>query len=85
VAAAMASSSTLLALSLFVFGASLEAIDVVMNVQASPVERHRGEARLTRLTPPPIRNQAQMLFEMSRMLTKFNMNVKRIDRYYRFR
>jgi hypothetical protein len=39
----------------------------------------RVPARLTSLTPPPIRNQAQTLFEMSRMLNKFNMNVNRID------
>jgi MFS family permease len=43
VAAAVAPSSTLLALSLFLFGASIGAIDVVMNVQASLVERHSGE------------------------------------------
>ena len=43
VAVSVASSSTLLALSLFLFGASIGAIDVVMNVQASLVERHSGE------------------------------------------
>jgi MFS family permease len=42
-AVAMAPSSTLLALSLLLFGASIGAIDVVMNVQASLVERHSGE------------------------------------------
>ena len=43
VAVSVAPSSTLLALSLFLFGASIGAIDVVMNVQASLVERHSGE------------------------------------------
>jgi MFS family permease len=43
VAAAVAPSSTLLTLSLFLFGASIGAIDVVMNVQASLVERQSGE------------------------------------------
>ena len=43
VAVSVAASSTLLALSLFLFGASIGAIDVVMNVQASLVERHSGE------------------------------------------
>jgi MFS family permease len=43
VAVSTAPSSTLLALSLFLFGASIGAIDVVMNVQASLVERHSGE------------------------------------------
>jgi MFS family permease len=43
VAVAVAPSSTLLALSLLLFGASIGAIDVVMNVQASLVERHSGE------------------------------------------
>jgi MFS family permease len=43
VAVSLAPSSTLLALSLFLFGASIGAIDVVMNVQASLVERHSGE------------------------------------------
>src|SRR5271168_1924222 len=42
VAVSVAPSSTLLALSLFLFGASIGAIDVVMNVQASLVERHSG-------------------------------------------
>ena len=42
-AASVAPSSALLALSLFLFGASIGAIDVVMNVQASLVERHSGE------------------------------------------
>jgi fucose permease len=42
-AVSVAPSSTLLALSLFLFGASIGAIDVVMNVQASLVERHSGE------------------------------------------
>lgn len=39
----VARSSTALALSLFLFGASVGALDVVMNVQASLVERHSGE------------------------------------------
>jgi hypothetical protein len=39
----MAPSSTTLALSLFLFGASIGAIDVVMNVQALLVERGSGE------------------------------------------
>jgi MFS family permease len=43
VAVSVAASSILLALSLFLFGASIGAIDVVMNVQASLVERHSGE------------------------------------------
>jgi fucose permease len=43
VAVSMSPSSTLLAISLFLFGASIGAIDVVMNVQASLVERHSGE------------------------------------------
>jgi MFS family permease len=43
VAVSVAPSSTLFALSLFLFGASIGAIDVVMNVQASLVERHSGE------------------------------------------
>jgi predicted MFS family arabinose efflux permease len=43
VAVSVAASSTLLALSLFLFGASIGAIDVVMNMQASLVERHSGE------------------------------------------
>jgi MFS family permease len=43
VAVSVAPSSTLLAFSLFLFGASIGAIDVVMNVQASLVERHSGE------------------------------------------
>ena len=43
VAVSVAPTSTLLALSLFLFGASIGAIDVVMNVQASLVERHSGE------------------------------------------
>jgi MFS family permease len=43
IAISVASSSTLLALSLFLFGASIGALDVVMNVQASLVERHSGE------------------------------------------
>jgi MFS family permease len=43
VAVSVAPSSTLLALSLFLFGGSIGAIDVVMNVQASLVERHSGE------------------------------------------
>jgi fucose permease len=43
VAVSVAPSSTLLALSLFLFGASIGAIDVVMNVQASLVERQSGE------------------------------------------
>jgi len=43
VTVSVAPSSTLLALSLFLFGASIGAIDVVMNVQASLVERHSGE------------------------------------------
>ena len=43
VAVSVAPSSTALALSLFLFGASIGAIDVVMNVQASLVERHSGE------------------------------------------
>jgi MFS family permease len=43
VSVSVAPSSTLLALSLFLFGASIGAIDVVMNVQASLVERHSGE------------------------------------------
>ena len=43
VAASVAPSSALLALSLFLFGASIGAIDVVMNVQASLVEKHSGE------------------------------------------
>ena len=42
-AVSVAPSSTLLALSLFLFGASIGAIDVVMNVQASLVERRSGE------------------------------------------
>lgn len=42
-AVAAAASSTLLAVSLFLFGASIGAIDVVMNVQASLVEKHSGE------------------------------------------
>jgi predicted MFS family arabinose efflux permease len=40
---AVAPSSTALALALLLFGASIGAIDVVMNVQASLVERHSGE------------------------------------------
>jgi MFS family permease len=43
VAVSVAPSSTLLAFSLFLFGASIGAIDVVMNMQASLVERHSGE------------------------------------------
>jgi predicted MFS family arabinose efflux permease len=43
VAVSVASSSTLLAFSLFLFGASIGAIDVVMNMQASLVERGSGE------------------------------------------
>jgi MFS family permease len=43
VAVSMAPSSTLLALSLFLFGGSIGALDVVMNMQASLVERHSGE------------------------------------------
>lgn len=43
VAVSVAPSSSLLALSLFLFGASIGAIDVVMNVQASLVERRSGE------------------------------------------
>src|ERR1700721_539270 len=43
VTVSVAPSSTLLALSLFLFGASIGAIDVVMNVHASLVERHSGE------------------------------------------
>jgi predicted MFS family arabinose efflux permease len=43
VAVSVAPSSTLLAFSLFLFGASIGAIDVVMNVQASLVERQSGE------------------------------------------
>ncbi len=43
VAVSVAPSSTLLALSLFLFGASIGAIDVVMNVQALLVERPSGE------------------------------------------
>jgi MFS family permease len=43
VAASVAPSSALLALSLFLFGASIGAIDVVMNVEASLVEKHSGE------------------------------------------
>jgi MFS family permease len=43
VAVSMAPSSTTLALSLFLFGASIGAIDVVMNVQALLVERGSGE------------------------------------------
>jgi hypothetical protein len=39
----MAASSMTLALSLFLFGASIGAIDVVMNVQALLVERGSGE------------------------------------------
>ena len=42
-AVSVARSSTALALSLFWFGASIGALDVVMNVQASLVERHSGE------------------------------------------
>jgi predicted MFS family arabinose efflux permease len=42
-AVSVARSSTALALSLFLFGASVGALDVVMNVQASLVERHSGE------------------------------------------
>jgi MFS family permease len=43
IAVSVASSSRLLALSLFLFGASIGALDVVMNVQASLVERGSGE------------------------------------------
>ena len=43
VAVSVAPSSTLLALSLFLFGGSVGAIDVVMNMQALLVERHSGE------------------------------------------
>jgi predicted MFS family arabinose efflux permease len=42
-AVSVAPSSTALVLSLFLFGASIGALDVVMNVQASLVERHSGE------------------------------------------
>jgi predicted MFS family arabinose efflux permease len=42
-AVSVAPSSTLLALSLFLFGSSIGAIDVVMNVQAVLVEKHSGE------------------------------------------
>jgi MFS family permease len=42
-AVSLAPSSTILALSLFLFGASIGAIDVVMNVQAVLVEKHSGE------------------------------------------
>jgi MFS family permease len=42
-AVSVAPSSALLGLSLFLFGASIGAIDVVMNVQAVLVERHSGE------------------------------------------
>ncbi len=42
-AVSMAPSSTLLACSLFLFGASIGAIDVAMNVQAALVEKNSGE------------------------------------------